>query len=127
MTTSTTPTQIAHPRAEQSLLWFEYLLFALVLPSFIGAAISWMKTRPYDRVDNRQDHPSSPEALELANHHEWLKRTFIAALLMGLISIGTANYGVGYFVAAGTAVWWIYRVLRGVAALGGGRPLPQLL
>lgn len=127
MTTSTAQTGITHTRAAQSLLWFEYFLFALVLPSFIGAAISWMKTRPYDKLDKPQEQPSSPDALELLNHHEWLKRTFVAAVLLGLISVGTVNYGVGYFIALGTAAWWVYRVLRGVAALGGGRSLPQLL
>lgn len=117
----------AHPRAELSLLWFEYLLYALVAPAFIGAAISWVKTRAYEAGGSQEDEPWSPEDLLLATHHVWLKRTFIAALLLCLVAIGTVNYGPGYAVAVGTAAWWVYRVVRGAAALAAGRPLPVLL
>ncbi len=50
----------------------------------------------------------------LKSHHRWLMRTFWFAVLWALLGSATVFiFGIGYLVLTATAIWFIYRLIRG--------------
>ncbi|WP_339804370.1 hypothetical protein [uncultured Marinobacter sp.] len=54
-------------------------------------------------------------------HFRWQIRTFWLALAWTVVGIITLFILVGWFILLGTAIWFIYRVVRGALALNDGR------
>lgn len=105
------------------ILWLTYAMYVLVVPAVVGYGLAAWQSHKL----NRESNGRSDMRLLLLSHHEWLKRTFVAALFFGMVAIGTAYYGWGYLVAAGIALWFAYRVGRGLFTLLGNRPVPAVL
>lgn len=120
--TSTTAAE-SEFKSQRLILWFAYLMYVLVLPAFVGYGLAaWQSHKLARESDVR-----TGTRLVLLTHNEWLKRTFVAALFFGMIAIGSAYYGWGYLVAAGIALWFAYRVGRGLFTLLSNRPVPAVL
>lgn len=110
-------------RSELKLLWLTYLLHGLVVTAWIGALINHAKTEKTTRPANKEHDPAMPMLL---SHHQWLLRTAIGAAFLTMVSMGTLYSGMGYAVAIGTVLWWVYRMGRGILALMKQEPLPTL-
>jgi uncharacterized membrane protein len=61
----------------------------------------------------------------LESHFRWQIRTFWFALLGGIVGGVTLIILIGWLVLCATAVWVIYRIVKGWLALNDGKPLPQ--
>ena len=61
----------------------------------------------------------------LESHFRWQIRTFWFALLGGAIGGITLIVLIGWAILCATAVWVIYRIVKGWLALNDGKPLPQ--
>jgi uncharacterized membrane protein len=57
----------------------------------------------------------------LESHFDWQIRTFWLSLLWGLAGLATAAFLVGFLVLLVTAVWFVYRVVKGWTDLNEGR------
>ncbi|MDP2795555.1 MAG: hypothetical protein Q8O25_15985 [Sulfurisoma sp.] len=60
----------------------------------------------------------------LESHFRWQIRTFWFALLGGVIGGITLIVLIGWAILCATAVWVIYRIVKGWLALNDGKPLP---
>jgi len=60
----------------------------------------------------------------LESHFRWQIRTFWFALLGGIVGAITLIVLIGWAILCGTAVWVIYRIVKGWLALNDGKPLP---
>jgi len=121
--TTNAPAAEADFKPQRLILWFTYFLYVLVLPAFVGYGLATWQSHKLARESDVR----TGTRLILLSHHEWLKRTFVAALFFGMVAIGTAYYGWGYLVAAGIALWFAYRVGRGLVTLLSNRPVPAVL
>lgn len=54
-------------------------------------------------------------------HFRWQIRTFWIGLLWGVIGMVTMPLLIGWFILTGTAIWVIYRIVKGALALNDGR------
>ncbi|MDX1253253.1 MAG: hypothetical protein IDH49_13580 [Gammaproteobacteria bacterium] len=113
-------------RNELRLLWFTYLLHALVLPAWIGALVNFFKLNGFQHVGQQEMRDYRVSMPILASHHQWLLHTTIAATFMMMVALGTLYSGAGYAIGVGTALWWVYRIIRGVWALVKQESLPVL-
>jgi len=59
----------------------------------------------------------------LESHYTWQIRTFWWSLAWCVIGIATAVVIVGLFVLLGSAVWFVYRIVKGWTELNEGRPM----
>lgn len=59
----------------------------------------------------------------LESHFRWQIRTFWFGLLWSVIGMITMPIGVGWVVLMITAIWVIYRIVRGFLRLGDNRPM----
>lgn len=102
------------------VLWFTYILYLLFAPACIGLGISYVATK-YGFKKGNMD--SGSKAL-IESHHQWLMRTFVFVSAFVMIGIGTAFYGVGYFIAGAAIIWWFFRVIRGMLAFANSKSMP---
>jgi uncharacterized membrane protein len=58
------------------------------------------------------------------SHFDWQIRTFWWSLLWGFIALVTFIIGVGILIGLASAIWVIYRIVKGWLALSEGRPVP---
>jgi uncharacterized membrane protein len=122
-----TQTYAARDWSDVVLLTFVYALYLLVVTAPVGFAISAYKVYRFKRSAERSTAPLDEEVVLIATHHEWLVRTFIIALVLTMAALGNLYYGVGFVVAALTAAWWFYRLIRGAAALVAHRDMPATI
>jgi uncharacterized membrane protein len=80
-------------------------------PSIIAVIINYVK-----RSDAR--------GTWLESHFSWQIRTFWWGLLGGVIGGILLLVLVGYFVLLATAIWIIYRIVKGWLNLAEGKPVP---
>lgn len=116
---------LASHRYQSMMLWVIYCLFLFTLPSIIGAFISWLEVRKTAKQDKDHKILLDDTSKIIDSHHRWLLRTFIFCLVLTMCAIGTTYYGVGYFVAAATILWWYFRVIKGMIMLYENRPMPD--
>jgi len=76
------------------------LSFFTVITALIGLIINYIKK---DDVQNTW----------VASHFKWQIRTFWFGLLWSFIGLVTSMIGIGYFILIATAIWLIYRVIKG--------------
>lgn len=98
-------------------LWLTYLLYALFITAPVAALLSIVKAVQYRRLLKQEDRPDAKELQMLTDHYDWLNRTLLVTLLLGMMAVGTIYYLFGYLFAAAALVWWVYRIGRGVIAL----------
>ncbi len=58
------------------------------------------------------------------SHFNWQIRTFWWSLLWGFLAMLTFWFGVGILIGIATAIWVIYRIVKGWLNLAEGRPVP---
>ncbi len=107
--------------SEERWLWVVYVSYALLVPAVIGAVISVLRLHSLRRRPAPDGHHAA------STHHRWLLTTFVAGALAVPIAIGTAYYGIGLIVGIAAALWWAYRVVRGMRALAKHEALPILV
>lgn len=108
---------------EKRVLWLSYALFVLFFTAPIGVVISLIRSR---RLKAQAGSQAAEEdtITAVCSHHTWLVRTFLVTILVSMMGLGTLYYGVGYVLFTIAAVWWIYRLARGVVGLIETRPMP---
>ncbi len=113
-----------HKNAQKLILWISYGFYVLFLTAPIGFVISLLKSREYKPLLSKPEGEER-ELLEiLASHHQWLSTTFLVTFVFAMISAGTFYYGFGIVLAVGTAIWWIYRIGRGIIGLVEHKSMP---
>ena len=122
-------TQTYNPRdwSEVVLLTFVYALYIFFVTAPVGAIVSAYKVYRFTRLAEQSAAPLSQETVLLATHHEWLVSTFLFAVVMAMVALGTLYYMVGFVVAGIEATWWFYRLIRGAAALVAHRNMPATI
>ena len=114
-----------HYAAGQRLIvGLAYVLHILLIPAILAAIINVLKIREYDKPASSQDGGQRDAAKLFESHHKWLLNTFIIALFFTAAGYGTMYYGVGYALVIGAAVWWMYRILRGIVTFAANKPMP---
>ena len=59
----------------------------------------------------------------LESHFTWQIRTFWWSLVWCILGVATAVLVVGFFVLFASAVWFVYRIVKGWTELNEGRPM----
>lgn len=59
------------------------------------------------------------------SHHSWLLRTFWWGLLWSIISTVLMIVGVGFLIYGVLAIWYIYRVVRGLINYADRKVMPR--
>ncbi len=109
---------------QRRTLWITYLLYLLLFTAPIGFVISLINTRKFKKLTESEVAALPQAVTTLRSHHEWLARTFIASVVVGMMGFGSLYYGIGYVLWGGVGLWWIYRIARGIVSLIGTRPMP---
>ena len=122
-----TQTYNARDWSEVVLLTFVYALYILFVTAPIGLIISTYKVYRFKQLAEQSAAPLDQEAVLVATHHEWLVRTFIFALVMAMVALGTLYYMFGFVIAGIAVAWWLYRLIRGAAALVAHRNMPATI
>jgi len=95
--------------ATAQIVYILYLVsLAVGITSIVGLVMAYV---------NRGDAPEWVQT-----HYRFQIRTFWIGLLYGLVSLLTLILVVGLFFGFFTLIWWIVRCVKGMKALGQGRP-----
>lgn len=105
-------------------VWLTYVLHILIITAPIAALINAMCIREYKRDWCKPGASQNSALLYVTSHHQWMLTTFIVVILMTMVTIGTVGSGFGVLVAVATTLWWVYRMVKGVAELMQNRALP---
>ncbi len=105
-------------------VWLSYTLHMLIITAPIAALINALCIREYKRRWCEPGAQQNDALLYVTSHHQWMLTTFVAVFLMVMVTIGTIGYGFGVLVAVAAALWWLCRVIKGVAELMRHRALP---
>src|ERR1700741_2043990 len=103
---------------EKSLKTIATVVYALQAAGFF-VGITWIVAIVIDYV-KRDD----ARGTWLESHFSWQMRTFWWGLLWGIVGGILLLVLVGYFVLLATAVWIIYRIVKGGPNLAENKPLP---
>ena len=103
---------------EKSLKTIATVVYALQAAGFF-VGITWIVAIVIDYV-KRDD----ARGTWLESHFSWQIRTFWWGLLWGIVGGILLLVLVGYFVLLATAVWIIYRIVKGWLNLAENKPLP---
>lgn len=103
--------------SERTTLLIAYILHALSviaggLTSIVGVIINHIKV-------------NETQSEFIRSHHRWLIRTFWLGLLWGVVCTVLAFVAVGFIGFAILAIWWIYRVVRGILNFSDCKPMPM--
>jgi len=84
------------------------LFFFVGLTALVGVIVNYVKM---DEVTGTWIEP----------HFRWQIRTFWIGLLWLVIGTLTAPLIIGWFLLLGSAIWFIYRIVKGALALNDGK------
>lgn len=116
---------LSQPKSsELTVLWLVYVLYFLGPPAIVGFSINYYEIKKYKRLKLEGNNIDLSNYEFYDSHHQWLLRTFILAFLLVLAAIGTIYYGAGLIIAVLAAIWWFYRIIKGVVYLAKNRVLP---
>jgi uncharacterized membrane protein len=105
-------------------VWLTYVLHMLVITAPIAALINALCIREYKRNWCEPGVRQHTALLYVTSHHQWMLTTFFVIVVMAMVTIGTVGYGFGALVAVAAALWWLYRMVKGIAELSKHRALP---
>ena len=101
--------------SERTIVLTAYLLHVLGavvgVTSIIGLVLNYARRSRYEEP--------------LDSHHRWMIRSFWWAVLWSLIGALMTFVLIGWAILAITWVWYVYRHVRGLAALANGEPMPD--
>lgn len=113
------PPQAGAAPASESLKTLVAVVYGLQLAGFVvaftpiaGVVLNYVK-----RAEAR--------GTWLESHFSWQIRTFWWSLLWGALGLALAVVLVGFFILVATAVWVLYRAIRGWVELSEGKPAPS--
>lgn len=96
----------------KKITWAVYILYACSLIAgitlIIGVIIAYLKR-------------NEAKGTIFESHLQWLITTFWWGLALSIISIITFFIIIGWFIAVGTGVWFIYRIVKGWLKLMEGK------
>jgi uncharacterized membrane protein len=105
-------------RDEKSLKTVATVVYALQAAGFF-IGITWIVAIVVDYVKK-----DDAKGTWLESHFRWQIRTFWWGLLWGIIGGILLLVLVGYFVLLATAIWLIYRIVKGWLNLAESKPVP---
>ena len=112
------PAQAGGAPASESLKTLVAVVYGLQLAGFVvaftplvGVVLNYVK-----RAEAR--------GTWLESHFAWQIRTFWWSLLWGAVGLALVIVIVGFFILLATAVWVLYRAIRGWVELSDGKPAP---
>lgn len=112
------PAQAGSAPASESLKTLVAVVYGLQLAGFlvaftpvVGVILNYVK-----RAEAR--------GTWLESHFTWQIRTFWWSLLWGAVGLALVIVIVGFFILLATAVWVLYRAIRGWVELSEGKPAP---
>jgi uncharacterized membrane protein len=103
---------------EKSLKTVATVVYALQAAGFF-IGITWIVAIVVDYVKK-----DDAKGTWLESHFRWQIRTFWWGLLWGIIGGILLLVLVGYFVLLATAIWLIYRIVKGWLNLAESKPVP---
>ncbi|MDM4770005.1 hypothetical protein [Solimonas sp. SE-A11] len=110
------PVDNAIPEQERSTLLVAYILHIVAPFTFWTAAIVGVI------IDHIKINETSNEFIR--SHHRWLIHPFWWGLLWLVVATILMWVLVGFVVYLVVAIWWLYRVVRGVLSFMEKRPMP---
>lgn len=111
-------------RSEKLVLAVTYLLYMLLVTAPFGAAINALRIRHFRNMEPNLAKDRAESVANATEHHVWLIRTLAIVMILLMVAVGTAYTLFGVVVLAATAVWWLYRLGKGVLALVENQHLP---
>lgn len=106
----------AGSEAERNTVLIAYILHALgpftFLTAIAGVILNHIKV-------------NDTQSVFIRSHHRWLLRTFWFGLLWSIIATVLMVIGIGFLIYAVVAVWYIYRIVRGILSFSERKPLPM--
>lgn len=105
------------------LLWFNYFTYLLMFPAIIGLVVSVVNSNMREQLGLPMTDVELPNDM-VESHYQWQIRTFVIGVLMSMASIGTIYYGVGYFLAVISVLYWFFRIIHGMYRLATNQPMP---
>lgn len=120
---STSPNEgraVVRAQERPALLWALYVgyLSVVLMPlAFAVAGYGMWQHR------GRQLIPHDPGVLTVS-HYRWLGRTAIWGGIALMVAAGHFYYGVGIVAAVAIAIWYFYRIIRGMLVLARREPAP---
>ena len=109
---------------QRFILGVAYVLHILLVPAVVGLLINVLKIREYAKPATVHNPRHRDAAKLFQSHHKWLQNTLLISLFFMAAGYGTAYWGVGYGLGIGAAVWWLYRMVRGLVGFAANRPMP---
>lgn len=102
--------------SERNILLVAYVLhviapFTLWTAAIVGVVIDYIK------INETQN-------LFIRSHHRWLIHTFWWGLLWLAVTTALMLVLIGFLLYIVVAIWWIYRVVRGVLNYIDRKPMP---
>ena len=114
-------TEVLPPEEEESLRKLKNVALAgyalQALAFFVGVSAIVAIVLAYVKLDDAR-------GTWLESHFRWQIRTFWVALIGGIVGAVTFIILIGWVILCATAVWVIYRIVKGWLALNDGKPLP---
>lgn len=88
----------------KKVVFVVYLLYALSylfgITYLIGVIIAYVKK-------------DDTEQAWIKDHFKWLINTFWITLILSIVGVATLFIGIGWFLLVGSAIWNIYRIVKG--------------
>lgn len=110
------PADDNHTDSERTTLLVAYVLHIIAPFTFWTAAIVGVI------IDHLKVNETRSEFIR--SHHQWLIRTFWWGLIWLVVTTALMLILIGYVLYIVVAVWWLYRVIRGVLAFIDRRSMP---
>ncbi len=101
------------PQTWAIIVWGLFLGGAITgISGIAGLIIAYIK---------RDDLANTP----YGSHMTYAIRTFWLGLVACIIGIALAFAGIGFIILLATAIWLLYRMIRGLVCALDGRPIPD--
>ncbi len=112
-------TQLVRSAEEQRLHTLTHILYALYALSYLTAGMSALAAIIINYI-KREDTAGTL----YASHFTWQIRTFWWSLAWGILGFVLAIVAVGFIVMWVSAIWMLYRIVKGWLYLYDTKPMP---
>lgn len=112
-------TQLEKTEQEQRLRTLTHILYALYAIGYLTAGMSAIAAIIINYI-KREDAEGTP----YASHFKWQIRTFWWSLVWMILGLMLALIAVGVIVLWVSAIWMLYRIIKGWLYLYDNKPLP---
>ncbi len=112
-------TQLERTEQEQRLRTLTHILYALYALGYLTAGVSALAAIIINYI-KREDAEGTP----YTSHFKWQIRTFWWSLAWMILGLMLALIAVGIIVLWVSAIWTLYRIIKGWLYLYDNKPLP---